>query len=79
MKITVKLFGTLGLTVPGYIPEKGLVLEIDEGSTVADLLTLLALNKSAGETVLCAGRLLNSEDQLTPGATLEIFQVLHGG
>jgi hypothetical protein len=79
VKITVKLFGTLSTTVPGYHPDSGLVLEMQEGSTVADLMTLLKAAHSGGETVLSEGRLLRSDEELIPGATLEIFQVLHGG
>jgi hypothetical protein len=79
VKITVKLFGTLSTTIPGYHPDGGLVLEMQEGSTVADLMMLLRLNQSGGETVLSEGRLLRGDEKLIHGATLEIFQVLHGG
>ena len=79
VKITVKLFGPLSLIVPGYHPDYGLVLEMQEGSTVTDLMALLKVAHSGGETVLSEGRLLKGEEKLIPGSTLEIFQALHGG
>ena len=79
MEISVKLYGTLSAAVPGYQPDRGLVLEMEEGSTLADLMAFLKLEKSGGETVLCAGRLVTEGEKLLPGTTLEIFQVLHGG
>jgi hypothetical protein len=79
MKITVRLFGTLGAALPGYHPAAGLVLKMDEGATVGDLLRRLNLFNVGGETVLCEGRLLANENKLTPGSSLQIFQALHGG
>lgn len=79
MKITVKIFGTLSGSFPGYQVDEGLALEMAEGSTIADLLTFLNLSGSQGETVLSDGRILSHEKKLTEGMFLQIFQLLHGG
>jgi sulfur carrier protein ThiS len=79
MMITVKLFGTLKRNSPDYHPEKGLKVEIPEGSTVADLLDLLGISKSQGATVILEGRVLPAEEKLKQGSLVNLFQVMYGG
>ena len=79
MKITIKLFGTLSHRFPDYRTDLGLVVELPEGSKVADLLTLLKLPESLESSVLMNGRFLTRETGLTDGSVLQIFQALYGG
>ena len=79
MKITVKLFGTLSELFPDYDFEKGLDLDLPEGSKVADLLTFLEISDDQGGTVLMDSRFLSKDESLTPGSQVLIFQALNGG
>ena len=51
MEIRVKLFGTLSQRFPGYQPENGMEVEIQDGATVLDLLAHLEISKSQGGVV----------------------------
>jgi len=79
MKITVKLFGELKRKIPDYRPDKGLEMDIPEGSKVADLLALLGIPTSPGATVIMEGRVLPLEERLSHGALVNIFHVMYGG
>ncbi len=79
MKITVKLFGTLSQNFPDYSPDRGLEVEMQEGSKVADLLALLKIPDAQGGTVVRDGLFLSKEEPLTEGSLIQIFQPLFGG
>jgi sulfur carrier protein ThiS len=79
MKIKVKLFGTLGLRVPHYDAEQGLAVEITRGTRVSDLLVRLNLSDHQGGFVVQEGRFLSSDEELTDGAVVQIFQAMYGG
>ena len=79
MKITVKLFGELKRKIPDYKPEKGLEMDIPEGSKVVDLLAQLGIPTSPGATVIMEGRVLPAEEKLPKGALINLFQVMYGG
>jgi len=52
MKVKFRLFGTLSQAFPGYKHSEGIEMEIPEGATVKDLLTLLELSQSRGVMVM---------------------------
>jgi sulfur carrier protein ThiS len=79
MKITVKLFGELKRKIPDYRPDKGLEMDIPEGSKVAGLLALLGIPTSPGATVIMEGRVLPLEERLSHGSLVNIFHVMYGG
>jgi sulfur carrier protein ThiS len=79
MKVTVKLFGTLGQAVPGYDSEKGLELEIREGAAVKDLLEGLRISEVKGGVVTAGGRILHPEDPLKDGMSVHLLQAVYGG
>lgn len=79
MKITVKLFGELKRKIPDYRPDKGLEMDIPEGSKVADLLALLGIPTSPGATVIMEGRVLPWEEKLINGSLINLFHVMYGG
>jgi sulfur carrier protein ThiS len=79
MKITVKLFGELKRKIPDYRPDKGLEMDIPEGSKVANLLALLGIPTSPGATVIMEGRVLPLEERLSHGSLVNIFHVMYGG
>ncbi len=79
MKVTVKLFGTLGQAVPGYDPEKGLEMEIREGAKVKHLLGELRISEVKGGVVAADGRVLHPEDRLKDGMSVHLLQAVYGG
>ena len=79
MKVRIKLYGTLGLRVPGYRHSEGIEVELPDGATVYDLLTRLKISESEGAVVSIEGRLRMADDKLSDGAQAQVFQTLHGG
>jgi sulfur carrier protein ThiS len=79
VEIRVKLFGTLSQRFPGYRPEDGMEVEIQDGATVMDLLTHLKISKSQGGVVSMEGRMLRTDDELRNGASVQVFQAVYGG
>ena len=79
MKVTVKLYGTLGQRFPGYQHSQGIEVEIPEGATVQDLLAVLEIPESQGAVVIVAGRVLKADDQMRGGVSVNIFQSIRGG
>lgn len=74
MNITVKLFGTLSDLFPEYDFEKGIEVELPEGSKVADFLAHLSISDEQGGTVLMDSRFLSQGETLTPGAQVWSFK-----
>jgi sulfur carrier protein ThiS len=79
MKIKVKLFGELRKKIPAYQHDKGLELEIPEGSKVADLMTLLKISNTQTTTVIMDGHVLALEERIPQGSLVNIFHVMFGG
>jgi sulfur carrier protein ThiS len=79
MKVKVRLFGTLSQGFPDYRHSEGMEVEIPEGTTVRDLLTLLQLSESRGAAVAVAGRILKQDDTIRNEVPVHILQVLSGG
>jgi sulfur carrier protein ThiS len=79
MKIRIKLFGELKRRTSGYQTDKGLEMEIPEGSDVSDLLTLLGISAPPGAAVIMDGRVLSPTEKLLDGSTLNLFRVMYGG
>ena len=79
MKVTVKLYGTLSLHIPGYKPSQGIEVEIPDGATVKDLLAHLKIFETRGAAVISSGRLLKLDDKMQDGSSLDVFQSIQGG
>ena len=79
MEIRVTLFGTLSQRFPGYRPENGMEVEIQDGATVMDLLAHLEISTSQGGVVSMEGRMLRTDDELRNGASVQVFQAVYGG
>jgi sulfur carrier protein ThiS len=79
MKVRVNLYGTLGLRIPGYQHSQGLEVELPDGATVKDLLTLLKISGSEGAVVAIEGHIKKTDDKLPGGAQAQVFQTVHGG
>lgn len=79
MRLTVRLFGTLGQGLPGYDPALGISVTLPEGARVTDLLDRLGLPPGKAPVVVAGSRLLKGEDTLSEGAPLHVLQPVHGG
>ena len=79
MHVMVKLYGTLGKSVPGYVHADGVSVTIPEGGKVADLLSALNITESQNVVVVMDGRILTSNDTLRDDVWVNVMQSLHGG
>jgi len=79
MKIQVRLYGTLSRRYPGYDPEKGLEVELPEGSRVGDLLARLGLDEGNKAVVAADSVIRSPRDELSEGALVHVLQAVYGG
>jgi sulfur carrier protein ThiS len=79
MKLKVKLYGALGQRFPNYQPSQGIEVEIPEGATAQDLLTLLEISESQRAVVIVEGRILKADDEIRRGAPVNVLQAMGGG
>jgi sulfur carrier protein ThiS len=79
MQVTVRLYGTLGKRVPGYVHSEGIVVKIPDNGKVKDLLSALKLPESQRVAVALDGRILAQDDLLRDGARVNVMQSLQGG
>jgi sulfur carrier protein ThiS len=81
MIIKVNLYGTLSQKVSGYRQSQGIEVEVPEGATVKDLLSLLQIPVLGSEKAVVAidGRIRKTNDEIPSGARAQVFQPMHGG
>lgn len=79
MEITVKLYGTLQRRHPGYRHTEGITADVPDGTTIAELFSLLDLRLDQQVSVIMDGRARKAEEKVTDGACLNVFQPMHGG
>jgi sulfur carrier protein ThiS len=79
MKVKVKLYGTLRQPFPDDQHSMGIEVEIPDGATVKDLLTILELPESQGAVVIAEGRVLKAGDKLQHRVPVNVFQAIRGG
>ena len=75
----VKLYGTLGERLTPEERSGGIEVEIPEGATARDLLSVLGFAEPRGGVVVVDGRVLAVEDEIRSGAAVSIFQAIGGG
>lgn len=79
MEVSVKVFGTLRERFPSYQPSEGIQVELPDGATVADLFVQLGLPESQRPVAITGGRVLKGEEELRPGALVNVMQAISGG
>jgi sulfur carrier protein ThiS len=79
MKVMVKLYGTLGKRVPGYVHAEGILVEIPDTGTVKDLLFTLNVSEPQNVVIAMDGRILTQEDKLRDDVWVNVMQPLQGG
>jgi hypothetical protein len=79
MKVRVFLHGRLSQGRDGYSNTEGFEMDLEAGTTVKDLLSVLKVTESAGAAGVRKGRLLGPEEEIFPGDRLDLLQPLAGG
>lgn len=79
MRITVKLFGTLGSHYPGYQHTHGIDMNTDSNIRIKHLISLLELPVKQIGIVTINGKLAKAEDIIPDTSEVKIFQPLAGG
>lgn len=79
MKVYVKVYATLRRYVPGYDPSRGLELELEEGSTVGDVVQRLNLPSGEVKTVFVNATLRDFSYPVKEGDLMGIFSPIAGG
>jgi sulfur carrier protein ThiS len=79
MQVQVRLYGTLGKQVAGYDHQTGLVMDVAEGSTVADLMARIGIPLKKIGMVSLDGRLAGRAALLQPGMQVKVFHPIFGG
>lgn len=79
MQVMVKLYGTLGKRVPGYVHSEGIIVKIPDNGKIKDLLSTLNISESQGVVVAMDGHILTQDDLLRDDVWVNVMQSLHGG
>ncbi len=79
MRVTVKLYGTLRGLYPGYRHTEGITADVPDGTTIAQLLSLLDLPLDRHVSVIMDGRARKADANVSDGACLNVFQPMGGG
>lgn len=73
------MYGTLRSGLSAAEQSDGIEVELPEGATAGDLLTLLGISESSRALVVVDGRVLASDEKLKAGAPVGVFQAIGGG
>ena len=79
MRIDVQLHATLATFLPPGSREGVAVLELPEGSTVADIVHRLGIPPALSRVVLINGHDVEDDATLRPGDVVDVFPPLAGG
>ena len=79
MKVSVRLFGTLGKKFAEHDPISGFEIEIPQGASVGDLIDRLDIPKSKIGLVSVQGRLVKAQTTLQQGDFIRIYRPIFGG
>lgn len=79
IRLTIKLYGTLGLKVPDYDHLNGIQLEVPQGTTPADLLNDLQVPLSHVGLISRDGKILKPDTVLGNQMTINFFSLISGG
>lgn len=79
MKITVRLYGTLGNHIAGHDSLNGMVIDIPKGSTTEDLIDLLDIPRKKVGIVSVDGNLAKKTQPLHRGNVVRIYRPIAGG
>lgn len=64
---------------PDYERSKGIEVEITDGATIEDLLSLLEFSDSQRAVVVIGGMIRKPDDKILQGENIHIFNAIYGG
>ena len=79
LRLTIKLYGTLGRSFTGYDHANGLEVNIQKNATIQDLLVQLNLDSERLGMIYMDGQCLNKKSLLQDDSQIKIFQPIAGG
>ena len=79
MKIRVKIFGTMAKRLPDYKPEHGILVELPDSSSVAELIAHLGISKSKIGIITVEERVVRTDYELRDGVSVHFYQPISGG
>ncbi|MEN8210298.1 MAG: hypothetical protein ABFR31_01155 [Thermodesulfobacteriota bacterium] len=79
VKLTIKLFGTLGLKIPDYNHDKGIMIDAPDNVTPADLLKDLQVPLSHVGFISCENRSIKADTPLSDGMVIHFYSLVSGG
>jgi sulfur carrier protein ThiS len=79
VKVTVKLFSGLEEDMQNYDQEKGMVIEIQDGATIKELIDSMDLPPHGGRFASIGGEVKQGDYELRDGDLVKIFNVIAGG
>ena len=79
IRVNVRLFATLRRFFPDCDPQKGINVEVEEGSTLQHLIQVLHLPEQEARVILINGISKKTTDQIREGDQINLFTPLGGG
>ncbi len=79
MKITVRLYGTLGNHIAGHDPLKGMEMEVQADLTAGDLIDQLDIPIKKVGIIAVDGNLVKKSQSLHSGNVVRIYRPIAGG
>ena len=79
MKISVRLYGTLGNHLSGHDPLNGMELEVPDDATAGDLLDQLDIPVKKVGIISVDGNLVKKSQPLRNGNVVRIYRPIAGG
>jgi sulfur carrier protein ThiS len=79
MKISVRLYGTLGNHISGHDPLNGMEIEVPDDATAGDLIDQLAIPRKKVGIISVDGNLVKKTQPLHRGNVVRIYRPIAGG
>ena len=79
IRLTIRLFGTLGSKVPDYNPQKGLRVDVDDNATPEDLAKNLKIPLNHIGLISDGSAAIKLDTQLTNNMNVNFFSLISGG
>jgi len=79
MEIQVRLYGTLCKGLSDHDPLKGMTLDLQKGSSVADLIKRLEISRKKVGIISVDGSLVKDTETLQDGNFVRLYRPISGG
>ncbi len=79
IRVTVKLYSELAKLVQNYNPSTGIVVTLDKGKTVGDLIEALGLSPKSARIAVINSMVRKIDEQIFDGELILLFSPISGG